>query len=84
MDMRDLTGDLRFNITSGGINLDLPREMSFNLDAVTSSGSVRVTEDGDELLRVPGNSTVLRPIGSSPVRTVYARTRSGSVSIDRR
>jgi DUF4097 and DUF4098 domain-containing protein YvlB len=84
MDMRDLTGDLRFNITSGGINLDLPREMSFNLDAITSSGSVRVTEGGDELLRVSGNSTVLRPIGPSPVRTVYARTRSGSIRIDRR
>jgi DUF4097 and DUF4098 domain-containing protein YvlB len=82
--IQELTGDLRFDIASGDIRLDIAREIPFNLDAVTNSGGVRVTEGGDDLLRVSGNSTVLRPIGPSPEKTIYAHTRSGSIRIDRR
>jgi DUF4097 and DUF4098 domain-containing protein YvlB len=84
LEMLDLTGDLHFNITSGDIDLDIPRQIPFNLDAVTHSGGVRINENGKELLRVSGNSTVLRPIGSSPERTIYVRSSSGAVKINRR
>jgi lia operon protein LiaG len=83
LDLRELSGDMRFNVSSGDINVSVPRELSFNLDAVTSSGSVLVTEGGDEAIRVSGSSSVFRPIGPSPEFTIYARTRSGSVNIRR-
>jgi DUF4097 and DUF4098 domain-containing protein YvlB len=82
--VKELTGDLRFRVSSGGITANLPAALSFNLDAVTKSGRVLVNEEAKETLRVSGNSTVLRPLGPSPERTIYARTFSGNVTINRR
>jgi DUF4097 and DUF4098 domain-containing protein YvlB len=84
LDMEELTGDLRFRLSSGHVVLNIPRDISFNLDAVTNSGRVQVTEAGNETAQVSGNSTVLRPFGPSPDRTIYARTSSGNVTINRR
>jgi hypothetical protein len=84
LDLRDLEGDLRFKLSSGRVDLTLPAALSFNLDAVTRSGTVRVNENGAELLKVSGDSTVLRPLGPSPERTIFARTTSGTLTIDRR
>ncbi|MDR2102869.1 MAG: DUF4097 domain-containing protein [Treponema sp.] len=83
LDMEELLGDLRLSVSSGGINMTIPRDLSFNLDAVTKSGSISVDGDRENPIRVSGNSTVLRPIGPSPVQTIYARTNSGSVTIKR-
>jgi hypothetical protein len=84
LDVRELAGDLRFRVSSGDITVNLPAPLSFNLDAVTKSGRVLVNEEEREALRVSGNSTVLRPFGPSPERTIYARTSSGNVTINRR
>jgi DUF4097 and DUF4098 domain-containing protein YvlB len=89
LDVRELTGDLRFRLTSGSADMNIPVGLGFNLDAITNSGSVRVNEGGVEALRVSGNSTVLRPIGPVPdpaaeIRTIYARTNSGNITINRR
>jgi hypothetical protein len=89
MDVRELDGDLRFRLSSGDVDMDVPAGLSFNLDALTKSGTVRVNEGGTEALRVSGNGSVLRPIGPAPesgaaVRTIYARTTSGKVIINRR
>jgi DUF4097 and DUF4098 domain-containing protein YvlB len=81
--LTELLGDLRLSVSSGGINMTIPGDLSFNLDGVTRSGSILVDEDRENFLRVSGNSTVLRPIGSSPERTIYARTSSGTVNIRR-
>jgi DUF4097 and DUF4098 domain-containing protein YvlB len=81
MDMRELTGDLRFTLSSGDVSVKLPGGTSFNLDAVMNGGRVMVYEGGTELIRVSGDSTVLRPVGASPERTIYARTSSGTVKI---
>jgi DUF4097 and DUF4098 domain-containing protein YvlB len=81
LDMRKLTGDLRFTVSNGDIELKLPGEISFNLDAVTGSGKVLVYEGGNEIIRASGDSPVLRPIGTSPERTIHARTSSGSIKI---
>jgi DUF4097 and DUF4098 domain-containing protein YvlB len=89
LDMRELTGDLRFRLSSGGVDMNIPAGLSFNLDALTRSGTVQVNKRGAEALRISGNSSVLRPIGPAPetgaeVRTIYARTASGTVIINRR
>jgi DUF4097 and DUF4098 domain-containing protein YvlB len=84
LDVREMTGDLRFKISSGSVNMNIPGGLSFNLDAVTRSGTVEVQEDGREAVRVSGNSTVLRPFGLSPARTIYAQTSSGKIVINRR
>ncbi|MDR0589837.1 MAG: DUF4097 domain-containing protein [Spirochaetaceae bacterium] len=84
LDMEELTGDLRFRLSSGRVVLNIPRGIPFNLDANTNSGRVLVTEAGNENIQVSGNSTVLRPFGPSPERTIYARTNSGNVTINRR
>jgi hypothetical protein len=84
LDLRDLEGDLRFNLSSGVVDVTIPAALSFNLDAVTRSGWVQVREQGAELFRVAGDSTVLRPLGPSPERTIFARTNSGNLTINRR
>jgi DUF4097 and DUF4098 domain-containing protein YvlB len=83
LDVAELAGDLRFRLTSGNAELSLPRDIPFNLDAVTKSGETRV-DDGGEVLRISGSSTVLRPFGPAPERTIFARLSSGTLSIRRR
>jgi hypothetical protein len=82
--IEELTGDLRFSLSSGDITMNIPREIPFNLDALTRSGRTLVYEGETEALRLSGNSTALRPFGPSPARTIYARTNSGSLTIRRR
>ncbi|MDR2160136.1 MAG: DUF4097 domain-containing protein [Treponema sp.] len=97
LDIRELAGDLRFNLSSGAAKLNLPGELSFHLDAVTRSGKVLVNEGGAEVLQIPGDSTVLRSFGlppesaadpakqgSPPARTIHTRLNSGTVIINRR
>ncbi|MDR3192385.1 MAG: DUF4097 domain-containing protein [Treponema sp.] len=84
MDINELRGDLRFKLSSGTIDVLVPAALPFNLDAVTRSGNVRVNEAGEQVLKVSGNSTVLRPLGPSPQRTIFVRTSSGNLTIERR
>ncbi|MDR1972617.1 MAG: DUF4097 domain-containing protein [Treponema sp.] len=85
MDIKELTGDPWFRVSSGNISVTLPAALPFNLDALTKSGRVTVHETGgQEPLQVSGNSTVLRPFGPSPERTIYTRTSSGNISITRK
>jgi hypothetical protein len=87
----ELAGDLRVTLSSGAAELNLPAGIPFVLDAVTRSGRVLIKEGGGEVLRVSGNSTVLRPFGpppetagAPPARTIQARLNSGTVVINRR
>jgi DUF4097 and DUF4098 domain-containing protein YvlB len=84
LDIRELTGALRFEAASGTVEAYIPGGLSFNLDAVTRSGRVEVRDGPDEPFKVSGNSTVLRPFGPSPAQTIYVRTTSGNVIINRR
>jgi hypothetical protein len=83
LDVAELAGDLRFRLSSGNARLSLPRNLSFNLDTAAKSGETRV-DDGSEVLRISGNSTVLRPFGPAPERTIFARISSGTLAIRRR
>jgi hypothetical protein len=83
LDLKELLEDLRITVSSGNVTMTIPRDLAFNLDAVTRSGRILVDEDRENTIRVSGNSTVIRPVGPSPERTIYARTSSGSVRINR-
>jgi DUF4097 and DUF4098 domain-containing protein YvlB len=84
MDVKGLPGDLRFKVSSGNIEVLMPAALSFNLDAITRSGSVRVNEAGEQILKASGNSTILRPLGPSPERTIFVQMGSGDLTIERR
>jgi DUF4097 and DUF4098 domain-containing protein YvlB len=79
---RELMGDLRFTVSGGNIHINLPREIPFNLDAITNGGRILVYDGKNEVIHVSGSGTVFRPVGASPERTLYARTSSGNVRID--
>jgi DUF4097 and DUF4098 domain-containing protein YvlB len=77
-----LTGDLRFNLKSGSLDLNLPREPGFFLDAETSSGGITIhSREGDWTTR--NRSSVLRPVGENPEHTLYIRVNSGHITINR-
>jgi DUF4097 and DUF4098 domain-containing protein YvlB len=82
--IQELREDVRFKVSSGNIDLLIPADLSFNLDAVTKSGAVQVKEAGEQIFEVSGNSTVLRPLGPSPGQTIFARVSSGNFTIERR
>ena len=92
LDMKELAGDLRFTLSSGTAELNLPGGIPFTLDAVTRSGKVLVNEGGGEALRVSGDNTVLHSFGpppgtagaAPPARTIQARLNSGRITINRR
>jgi DUF4097 and DUF4098 domain-containing protein YvlB len=79
--LEEISGDISYTVSSGSINLDLPADSSFNLDAETSSGSINVS-DRDGAIHIRNRSSVLRPIGNNPLYTLYARTTSGSININ--
>jgi hypothetical protein len=87
--MEDLLADLRFKLSSGNVELEIPLAIPVTLDLKTSSGTVQVLEEGTETLRVSGSSTVLRPLGTltrqtEAERTILARISSGNLMINRR
>ena len=82
MEMTELNGNLDFDITSGSLNLELPRNAAFNLDAETSSGRIRV-ESGNDTFSVKNRSSVIRPVGDNPEFTVRAEVNSGNITIRR-
>jgi DUF4097 and DUF4098 domain-containing protein YvlB len=77
-----LSGDLSFDLRSGGLDLALPPGASFNLDAETSSGGIRVSS-GEEEYSARNRSVVVRPFGENPEYTVLVRANSGRVNISR-
>jgi lia operon protein LiaG len=77
-----LEGDLAFELSSGSLKLDLPRDASFFLDAETSSGRV-VVESGGDIFSVKDRSSILRPVGDKPEFTIRAKLSSGNITIMR-
>jgi hypothetical protein len=75
-----LTGDLSFDISSGNLDLRLPRNAGFNLDTETSSGNVTIVSL-DGTFEIKNRSSVLRSVGENPEHTVFARVRSGNIAI---
>ena len=82
MEMTELNGNLDFDISSGSLNLELPRNAAFNLDAETSSGRIRV-DSGNDAFSVRNRSSVIRPVGDNPEFTIRAEVTSGNITIRR-
>jgi hypothetical protein len=80
--IRELSGDLAFDISSGSLDLALPHNAAFYLDAETSSGTVTV-ESADGSFSVKNRSSVLRPVGDNPEHTVRAEVSSGNITVTR-
>ncbi|MDR0449973.1 MAG: DUF4097 domain-containing protein [Treponema sp.] len=78
--VRELLGDLSFDIASGSLNVRLPRNAGFNLDAETSSGSITVSSPAGSF-HIKNRSSVLRPVGENPAYTIFARLGSGNLDI---
>jgi lia operon protein LiaG len=75
-----LAGDLSFDISSGNLDIRLPQNTGFKLDAETSSGSVTIFSPNGAF-EIKNRSSVLRPIGENPEYTIAARVRSGNIHI---
>ncbi|MDR0401174.1 MAG: DUF4097 domain-containing protein [Treponema sp.] len=84
VNLGELPEDLRFRLSSGSVELGIPRDIPFNLDTITNSGNVRINEGGKEVFKISGNSTVLRPIGTGAERIIFALINSGNLVINRR
>jgi hypothetical protein len=82
MEMARLSGDLAFELSSGNLDLTLPHNAAFYLDAETSSGGVSV-KSGDDSFSVQNRASVLRPVGDNPQFTIRAEVSSGNIDIVR-
>jgi lia operon protein LiaG len=79
----ELSGDLSFELSSGSLNLALPKGAAFILDAETLSGNINVKSSVDSYT-LKERSSVVRPIGENPEFSVFANVGSGNITIDRR
>jgi DUF4097 and DUF4098 domain-containing protein YvlB len=82
MEVTQLSADLDFKLSSGILDLTLPRNAAFNLDAETSSGSINV-HSGNDSYTIKNRSSVVRPIGDNPEFTIRAEVSSGNITIKR-
>lgn len=79
------TGTYRFETNTGSVQVMLPRESSFHVDASTDTGSISTTFPGVivQHAQVVGAS-VHSDVGSAPQATVTLRTNTGSISLNQR
>jgi DUF4097 and DUF4098 domain-containing protein YvlB len=83
MGISALDNNLDIRTSSGGIRMNVPAEMSFNLDARIASGRVLVkSPDNTEIISAKG--TVRAGVGNAPALTIAARTGSGGLTIQQR
>ncbi|MDL2294939.1 DUF4097 domain-containing protein [Ruminococcaceae bacterium OttesenSCG-928-D13] len=76
-----LTGDLEMRSTSGGCRLEIPRNSAFNIEASTTSGSVKLPEGGSVSYSQKGNQAS-GSYGQSPAHKVQMQASSGSVRLE--
>ncbi|MDR1143920.1 MAG: DUF4097 domain-containing protein [Spirochaetaceae bacterium] len=80
LDVAELSDNISLSVSSGGGRITLPADAAFNLDAETESGTISLKSPKGSY-RVRDRSTVMRPVGSNPRYTVYARIASGNIAI---
>ncbi|MFP3089129.1 DUF4097 domain-containing protein [Treponema sp. TIM-1] len=80
MGMEYVTGNLSFETGIGAIVLSLPETLSFNFDALTGSGNIRLDSPDQQYHRA--NSGPLKmPVGPEPVYTIRSRTGVGNITM---
>ncbi|MDR1047430.1 MAG: DUF4097 domain-containing protein [Treponema sp.] len=78
--MTELSGNQSFDVRSGNITLALPRGTSYNLDAASRSGDIKIRDSGLEGFG-NSNSIIVKSFGDNPVYTIRSRVRSGNFEI---
>jgi|GEM_PF-3468570 len=77
MTLTDPTGEVKVTTTSGGIRLSIHENLSFRMDAKTTSGGIR----GDFLMNKDDNSA-MASIGENPVVDLVLRATSGGIRVE--
>lgn len=72
-------GDVEAVSTSGGVSLVIPRELSFELEADTSSGSIRT--DFEILYRSDRRNSAVATVGENPTSRLRLQATSGNVKV---
>ncbi|MDR2607360.1 MAG: DUF4097 domain-containing protein [Treponema sp.] len=78
--MTELSGNQSFDVRSGNITLTLPQGTSYNLDAASKSGNIKI-RDSDLEGFGSSNSIIVKSFGSNPVYTIKSRVSSGNFEI---
>jgi DUF4097 and DUF4098 domain-containing protein YvlB len=76
----DAIGDLLFSVTTGTINIRVPRSLSFILDAEVSLGEVIIPTGGRT--GFGGRNSAKQSFGDSPEVTITARVYTGTITIN--
>jgi DUF4097 and DUF4098 domain-containing protein YvlB len=78
--LKELSGNQSFDVRSGNITLRLPQGASYNLDAASKSGSIKI-RDSDLEGFGSSNSIIVKSFGTNPIYTIRSRVRSGNFEI---
>ena len=78
----DRSGTYRFETNTGSVNVTLPSESAFHVDASTDTGSInttfsQVTVQHHQAVGADAHGDV----GSSPMASVTLRTNTGSINL---
>jgi DUF4097 and DUF4098 domain-containing protein YvlB len=73
-----VTGDLVFETGIGAITLSLPADLSFNLDALTGTGAVRLSAP-DQQYSLGNSGQAKMAVGPGPKYTIHSRTGVGNI-----
>jgi DUF4097 and DUF4098 domain-containing protein YvlB len=78
--LRDAMGDFSCGLANGGINIVIPQDLSYNLDAEATSGMVTITPPGGgSPFRIPGS--IQWTFGNKAEITISAKVSTGSIAI---
>lgn len=80
MGLEYVTGDLSFETGMGTIALALPEALSFNFDALTGSGDIRL-DSPDGQYRRENSGPLIISVGPAPVYTIRSRTGLGNITM---
>lgn len=75
----EVNGDLYFFNKNENINLTLPKNLSFDFEAITKNGSVSTTFQ--ENIKVNGRTTS-GVVGSNPTVSVKVETKNGNIEVE--
>jgi DUF4097 and DUF4098 domain-containing protein YvlB len=78
--LRNAIEDFSCSLTNGSINIAIPQDLSYNLDAEAKSGAVTITPPGGgSPFRVPGS--IQWTFGNEAEITLAAKVSTGSIAI---
>ncbi|MFL5655382.1 MAG: DUF4097 family beta strand repeat-containing protein [Ktedonobacteraceae bacterium] len=76
------TGSYQFLTNTGSVNVTLPGDTSFHVDASTDTGSVNSNFPGVSPIKHDIGSEVHADVGNSPSATLMLKTNTGSINLN--